>query len=202
MIQHTSKAVSSLLVLVFLVGMANAEPTKWENIPAEVLEHYNKDVVEGKRPRFVTITTPMIYSLVERPYQGGEIYLLDIEMKRLTKRQKEIFLEWVSEGRRILIQGTYRCTIYNTLFPGLSGYMNTGESWYLAGHPVNSGVKDLRFEDWGVFTTYPETLEVIASTKDGPIVGRIPYGRGHVYFYAADGWTGADVDRFRLNFYH
>jgi len=93
-------------------------------------------------------------------------------------------------------------------------------------HPVNTGVsvnKLIPFDRLNPFplsgvkiesnsviapTKYPEKSEIIISgVTDGarfPLVGRIPYEKGNIYFASFDerSFSGADCDRWTLNFYH
>lgn len=52
-------------------------------------------------------------------------------------------------------------------------------------------------------TKYPPDTEVIVSCTNGVVAGRVPYGRGNIYFQLhGSRYPGADWDRWTLNFNH
>ncbi|MBM3747768.1 MAG: hypothetical protein FJW34_18430 [Acidobacteria bacterium] len=193
-----------------------AQSSKYEaSIPPEILRRYDPGIVEGTRPKFVTITQPMVWGLRNQPEQGGEVYVLDCDPNRLSSVQKSVLVEWVKIGKTVLLWGEQECKKYEQLFPGLGRIREDSikkdekeGGVELASHPVNTDCKEVVFSTGGVrgciiryFTEYPAECEVIASVKDGVVAGSIPVGRGRLFFSSHSGWwdRGTDKDRWTLN---
>ncbi len=208
-------SLTLIMLAILLGGMAYGQATKYEaTIPPEILNRYDPGVVEGSRPKFVTITQPMIWGLRNNPNQGGEIYRLDLDAAKLSTVQKEILQDWVKGGQKILIWGRDELFRYSDLFSGLGSAFddfNQVPNVQLSNHPVNTDVRDIDFSDgdsgknidYAVFRKYPVNSEIIVSVKEGLIAGVAPFGRGSIYFASPwNGWKrGADRDRWTLNFY-
>jgi len=197
-----------------LLGTVASTGSRYENtIPPEILSQYAKGIVDGSRPKFVTITKPMIWGLRNKPNQGGEIYRLDLNMGALTTVQTKILQDWVKEGQKVLIWGRDEFFRYANFFAGLGSAYDDfphAPQVQLSNHPVNTDVHDIDFSDgdsgdnrdYAVFRHYPIDVDIIVSVSAGVIAGFVPFGRGGVYF--ASPWKawgrGADRDRWTLNF--
>lgn len=94
------------LTLLFFVLSVHAQRSKYEKtIPPEILRRYDPDVVSGKRPKIVTITQAMIFSLRQEPDRGGDYYRLGFEPEELSSAQQEILREWISHGAKVVVWG-------------------------------------------------------------------------------------------------
>lgn len=220
----TSVQAAVSIVLGVTSALAHAQGGRYEKtIPPEILVQYDKRVVQGLRPKAVTITQSMIWPLRTKPDQGGEVYRLDFSVSELSTVQKEILSDWVKKGQRILLWGKDEIRNYAPLFSEAmqadykkrasdSRTLNHPAEHRLAAHPVNTDVRDLEvavhvppgsgwihYYYWTVITRSPKETEVILSTREGVIAGKVPYGKGGIYFLQVTG--GADVDRWKLNFY-
>jgi hypothetical protein len=206
------ETISFILVLVLFVSPVNVWASKYQDtIPPEILQQYHPDVVSGERPKFVTITQPMIWGLRDQPNQGGDVYVFDFDLEKLSTVQKEIIENWVSNGQKVLIWGYKAAWEYSPIFSKIIEISNGDQSkTVLAKHPVNTDVKDVRFYYFNQYssnrhyylTRYPVDTEIMVSIKSGVIAGRVPLGRGSIYFVlTGNRWDkGIDKDRWELNF--
>jgi len=199
--------VMFLFVSICLV-FAQAEKYK-ETVPAEVLKLYHQDIINGSRPKIVTITQPMILSLVNRPQLGGDVYNFDFDMRDLSSTEKNILLGWIKNGQKILLWGDIDIWKYAPLFSDkLKIAGKTDLEVLLSAHPVNNNVKNILFKgksnSYVYLSQYPLGTEIIAYVKEDVIAGRVPYGKGSIYFVGlGEHWDlGKDKDIWTLNFYH
>lgn len=202
-----------ILVVMFLVVsvclvFAQAENYKG-TVPSEVLKLYHQDIVNGSRPRIVTITKDMIESLVKQPELGGDAYRFDFDMRDISPIEKNILLGWIRGGQKILLRGDIDIWKYAPLFSGkmkIAG--KTGLKVKLANHPVNNNVERIIFKgksnSYVYLSQYPIGTEIIAYIKKDVFAGRVPNGKGSIYFVGlGEHWhLGKDKDIWTLNFYH
>jgi hypothetical protein len=152
----------------------------------------------------------MIFGLRDKPDQGGDVYSFSLDIAKLSSVQIEIIRKWVRDGQNILFWGQKEARKYDYLFADVIRYYAHDASDYSkSNHPVNSDVIDVRFfhsDSWNraALMKYPPDTEVIVSNNKGVVAGRVPYGRGNIYFSLfGDEWPmGRDRDRWTLNFYH
>jgi len=193
------------LVFVFpLLAFNNYENT----IPPEILKQFDSAIISGEKPKIITITQPMIWSLRNQPNQGGDVYNFDLDLSKISSVQMEIIKDWISNGAKIFLWGVSEVEKYLPLFKqdNMSFSYNGGEG-QLTSHVVNTDVKDLQFDKtnwgWGNIDILPINSELIVTNSRGTLAGRIPYGRGSIYFATTSNhWhLGKDRDRWTLNFY-
>jgi len=188
-------------------------PTYEETIPPEIVRLYDPGIVHGARPKVVSITQPVIWLLREKPDQGGEVYVLDINFEKLSTVQRNVLINWIEKGMKVVLWGREPIDTIPYLVPGAAvGWSQAGEACELTDHVVNTDCRLLRFECDDSANPYrglgqaPAKCEVIAGTKSVVVAGRIPVGLGSIYFAALDPsekgrWQeGADRDRWTLNF--
>ncbi len=204
-------------------------PDYAKTIPPEILAKYDPGLVDGTRPKIVTITQDMIWSLRTKPDQGGDIYTLDVKASELSTVQKNVVLEWIKAGHNVLIQEE-QCVLYWELFPGFTEPKEAKNCpgplpVTLSEHPVNTDCANVTFcttsegrlrrsdNTYGIGHTHlyypalPEHAVVVASLDrgrrsddpGGPVAGCVPYGRGGVYFIIKPP-QGSDTDRWTLSF--
>ena len=204
------KIVAIVMFLVLSVCFSFAQVEKYkDSIPPEVLKLYHKDIVEGSRPRVVTIKQTMIQNLVNKPELGGDAYCFNFDITDISPIEKNILLGWIKNGQKILLWGSDDMWKYAPLFSDkfkISG--GTGLEVKLANHPVNNDVTDIIFKGKSNSYVYlsqcPPGTEIIAYVKEDVFAGRVPYGKGSIYFAGCgEYWnSGKDKDRWTLNFYH
>lgn len=199
--------VMFLLVSACLV-FAQAEKYK-ETVPSEVLKLYHQDIVNGSRPKIVTITQDMIESLVKQPELGGDVYCFNFDITDLSATEKNILLGWIKNGQKILLWGDTDIWKYAPLFfDKIKIAGKTGLEVLLSKHPVNNNVRDIIFKgksgSYVYLSQYPLGTEIIAYVKEDVIAGRVPYGKGSIYFVGlGEHWDlGRNKDIWTLNFYH
>ena len=109
-----------LCLLLLAAGQcAFAQESEYhQTIPPEVLRRFDPAVVEGTRPHAVTITQEKIWDLRENPNQGGEVYLLDMDYESLSTVQKNVLINWVRRGAKVLLWGKDRLDALPLLVPG------------------------------------------------------------------------------------
>ena len=184
-------------------------------IPPEVLEQYDPKVVDDTQRTVVVITQAMIWQLRDERPVSGDVYRFNLDPAKLSTVQKEIIRHWLSDGHTVLLWGEKDVNTYAQLFPDIMtvGTGTPDEQLRLAAHAVNTDVHALRFltsryrdrnKPWHYrcVTTYPANTEIVASVNTGGLAGKIPFGKGAVYFASiGDRWDrGADKDRWELNF--
>ena len=203
------KSIVIVMFLVISVCFVFAQVENYENtIPSDVLKLYHKDIVNGSRPKVVTITQPMIKSLVKEPELGGDVYRFNFDVSDLSAFEKNILLGWIKNGQKILLWGSVDMWKYAPLFSNkisISG--KTGLEVKLANHPVNNDVEDIIFKgksnSYVYLSQYPPGTEIIAYVREDVLAGKVPYGKGSIYFAGCgEYWDfGKDKDRWTLNFY-
>jgi hypothetical protein len=203
------KRIAVVMFLVILVCSVFAQVEKYkETVPSEVLKLYHQDIVNGSRPKVVTITKDMIESLVKQPELGGDVYCFDFDMRDISPTEKNILLGWIKNGQKILLWGDTDIWKYAPLFSDkmkIAG--KTDLEVKLANHPVNNNVKNIIFKGksnaYVYLSEYPLGTEVIAYVKEDVMAGRVPYGKGSIYFVGlGEHWDlGKDKDIWTLNFY-
>ena len=182
-----------------------------DTVPAQILKLYHQDVLSGTRPKIVTITQPMIQSLVVKPHLGADAYDFNFDVEDLSATEKNILLGWIKNGQKILLWGDADIWKYEPLFSDkmkVSGKTNL--EVLLSKHLVNNNVdvKKLVFKgksnSYVYLSSYPVGTETVAYIKENVVVGRVPYGRGSIYFVGCgEYWDlGKDKDIWTLNFYH
>ena len=194
-----------------------------DTIPPEILKQYDPAILKNVRPKLVRITQPMIFSLRNKPDQGGDVYCFNFDVDKISTSQKQIIQAWVRNGQKILLWGKDDAEKYWNLFDDELSLVTPQSGWddsnpQLSRHPVNTDIANLDFSylwDVGVgmygvyhyrgfsrFTNYPTDAEVVVSTSDGIMAGRFPYGNGSIYVALMSGrWDlGRDKDRWTLNF--
>lgn len=216
------ETISFVLILVLFVGIVKARGNKYEDtIPPEILRQYHPAVVTDERPKIVTITQPMIWGLRDQPDQGGDVYIFDFEPGKISTVQNEILKKWISNGQNVLIWGKNELYKYEDVFSEIINVTSSGDikadpqkKQILAKHPVNIDVSDVRFyiyrHLWPSYflwlSEYPADTEVVVSASSGILAGRVPLGRGYIYFASVDldeNWDrGTDRHRWELNFKH
>jgi len=213
--------MSRLLRLALWVGMvavlapvhALGQAARYEkSVPPEILAMYEPSVVSGERPRTVTITQQMIWQLRERPHLGGDVYVLDMDFSQLSTVQRNILINWLEKGAKVLLWGEEMLDAVPCLVPGATvGWSRPGEVCQLAEHPVNTDCRLLSFEcsEQGLcrgVQQCPVKMEAIAGTPSVTVAGRIPVKLGSIYFASFDAseqgrWQQSpDRDRWTLNF--
>lgn len=210
-------------------GAKDEAPDYSRTIPPEILNQYDPGLLDGSRPKMVAITQEMIWSLRNRPDQGGDVYTLDFEPAEISTVQKNVLLEWIKAGHNVLIAGE-RCKIYWSVFPGFSEPTEVKNCpgplpVTLAEHAVNTDCANVTFctqtegnvrrtdgtygtgHDHLFFITLDESAIIVASLDrgmrerdpGGAVAGCMPYGKGGVYFITKLP-QGSDTDRWTLNF--
>lgn len=98
-------AVALLMLAVPASFCAETEtPDYTKTIPPEILAKYDPGLVDGTRPKIVTITQEMIWSLRTKPDQGGDVYTLDLKPSEISTVQKNVLLEWIKAAHNVLLQ--------------------------------------------------------------------------------------------------
>lgn len=208
------KNLTIIILVSFLVfiNVPKLSASYEETIPPEILNKFEKSILSGDRPVFGKITQAMIFSLRDQPDQGGEIYKLDLDPKKLSSVQLEILKNWIKAGHNILFWGKSEASKCAVLFSEAIQFSQLvwEEKPTLNKHPVNTDIKDVRFyteenngmRSLNLLNKYPSDTEVIVSIEIGVIAGRAPYGKGNIYFALFDNtWmSGVDKDRWTLNF--
>ena len=212
---HRVRLGACVCVAVLLVceGVLAQASRYEETIPPEILRLFDPAIVQGARPKIVPVTQSIIWALRENPDQGGEVYALDINFEKLSTVQRNVLINWVEKGMKVLLWGKDAIETIPYLVPGATvGWSQAGEATELTDHQVNTDCRLLRFECDNSANPYrgiqqvPAKCEVIAGTKSVVVAGRIPVGLGSIYFAALDPgekgkWReGADRDRWALNF--
>jgi hypothetical protein len=210
--KNMSKRIFVVMFLVVSVCLVFAQAENYEiTVSSAVLKLYHQDIVNGSRPKVITITQSMINSLVKRPDLGGDVYCFDFDVRDISATEKNILLGWIKNGQKILLWGDTDIWKYAPLFSDkmkISG--KTDLEVLLSKHTVNNNVneKNLVFKgksnSYVYLSQYPLGTEVIAYVKEDVIAGKVPYGKGSIYFVGlGEHWNlGKDKDIWTLNFYH
>jgi hypothetical protein len=206
------KMYKRIFVVVFLficAALVFAQTDKYKGtIPPQVLKLYHPDVVNGSRPKIITITHNMIESLAKQPDLGADAYNFDFDVTDLSAIEKNILLGWIKNGRKILLWGDVDIWKYALLFSGVMEVKGKVDlEVKLAKHPVNNNVSHLVFKgksnSYVYMPKYPVGTEIIAYVKEDVVAGRVPCGKGSIYFVGSgEYWNlGKDKDIWTLNFY-
>jgi hypothetical protein len=106
------KGWSFLLSLVILLPLsAGAKPIAYQlgfkgienTVPPEILEQAHPDILNGRRPRFKTITQNDIFSLREDPKFAADLIRLDLDANALSSLQKDILTSWIVSGSNTIV---------------------------------------------------------------------------------------------------
>jgi hypothetical protein len=164
--------------------------------------------VNGDRPKVVPVTLDMIWGLRTNPNPGGDVFKFSLTPTQVASPQKTILRDWISNGANILLLGSDEISKYLDMLMSLipspgTRFTSVSDPVAFADHPVNTEVSQSRFlGSYGV-TGYPEGTEVIVYRGKAALAGRIPFGRGNIYFAnISTSGTYGDRDRWLLNFYH
>ena len=105
------------LFFLFFAVMVSSQVAKYkDSIPPDILKLYHQDIVNGSRPKIVTITQPMIMSLAKEPDQGGDVYRFDFDVSELSHLEKNTLLGWIKSGQKVLLWGSPDMWKYASLF--------------------------------------------------------------------------------------
>ncbi len=77
-----------------------------QTIPERIMVQFDKDVVDGKRPTYASLTQDCIYRLREQPRFNADFVRLDIDLDKLSNSQMGILREWAVGGyNRVMLMG-------------------------------------------------------------------------------------------------